>query len=303
MSGKRWMVGLAGVVLGLQLVSGSAAAQDAPPATGVPNARKVCGQDGNIGKLTMSPDDQLVVAFGRSRGERDIEIRLTVEGCELPSGQDVAIESTRLRRNDGVQLKRTQVLFTGVTKRHAIDVTMTVKSADIDPGEYKGAISIEEDRFGGFAAPASATLQYQPDWRLALVVLLSLGLGFGAVALTHGELLTGGWRSVAKTVPAVLFAGQVFRAKYLQNAVWGANLDGDMVALGSAVFTAFTGTFTGVAGFGAILASGPTKATPEVPAADAPAAPPEPRRRGRLEAEPEPVAEADDDTHPQPDEG
>lgn len=236
---RRFLFAVATFIAGLVLVSSADAHSQAA----------VCGRDGKRAALELAPGEDASVDFGRSRGRKESEIELRATGCEFEPNTPLQPQHRQFRRG-GAAIPADQIDVVGLTERRALIVTLGVASSGVDPGAYKGKIIVDDPRVEPFSFDATARLQYDRWYFLALLMLPVLALGtFLIWTGTTEPLLPKGLKSTGKFLLAIGAAAGAFYGTYWKDPVWGS--DGWQVAtLAGVVLAAYMASVTAAAGVG-----------------------------------------------------
>jgi hypothetical protein len=110
----------------------------------------VCGtkdSDGNavLGSLSLNDNSSATRTYGSGKGERDLALLYSVEGCTLPSGTTIAPDQISIlppKTGDDLPGEPTVAVTVEKPDPTAVTANVALKLDDIDPGTHEGVVRI-----------------------------------------------------------------------------------------------------------------------------------------------------------------
>ncbi|HEX2296864.1 MAG TPA: hypothetical protein VHN37_16345 [Actinomycetota bacterium] len=231
------------------------------------------GAEARVAEAALVPEepDGIVMRFGKDRGplHRKFFVALPDRSkATLPAvGSPLRVRLRPLVREEADNVIDDDEYVASATFTGEREVTVAVCiDPHVDPGTYKGTVTLEHPQIRPVAIPVEVSLQY-PEWAIVAIAVAVVVVGAAPAyvwatrrrsAAEGGHVLASvaGLRELASWVLAnfVAFgiasiaATSAWLANYWYDPSWGAEMPKDWFTLIGATFTAFTtGMLTGTA--------------------------------------------------------
>ena len=178
-----------------------------------------------------------------------------MEGCTFAKGAAPSVTHRLFRRDDGVTIPENSITVSARATVDAAYVTVRINRRGVAPGNYKGAVIVDEESIFGhkLKVPMAVTAQYDSPWILGLIVfpLTAFAGGFTLWAKTPKRDATQ--QALGSYIVAILFAAGtglgaaagIWISQYLNDPTWGSHLAVESFTLLGLMVGGFVAAATG----------------------------------------------------------